>query len=172
MNLIFRLIAMWIAAHLGRPIALAADGRIAFRCMPHDLDLNWHMTNSRYHSFMDLARVDFMIRNGAWGKLRGAGFAPVLGSSSIRFRRAIRPLQRFEITTRIASWDERWMYLEQRFHAGGETAAIAVMKTTFLSKTGRVPTEQLVQMMGWQGPRPTFTEVLAAKDNVDRLLVV
>ena len=107
--------------------------------MPCDLDLNMHMTNSRYHSFMDIARVDFMIRGGAWQRLRKEGLGPVLGSSTIRFRRPIKLFQKFDVTTRMLSWDERWIYLEQKILAGGDVASIAVMKVTFVGKQGRTP---------------------------------
>lgn len=65
MNLIFRLIWMIITASLGSRRDIMGESHMTFRCLPTDLDMNLHMTNSRYHSFMDLSRVDFMIRNGA-----------------------------------------------------------------------------------------------------------
>ena len=100
MNLIFRLIWMLITAKLGARRDIMAESRLTFRCLPSDLEMNMHMTNSRYHSFMDLARVAFMIRSGAWARVRAAGLAPVLGSSSIRFRQPVAPFQKFAVTCR------------------------------------------------------------------------
>ena len=171
MNLVFRFLWMWVAAQLGAAEDIAGEGRQAFRCLPHDLDVNMHMTNSRYHSFMDIARINFMIRNGAWRRARRAGLFPVLGSSSIRFRRPISLFRRFTVTTRVASWDDRWIYLEQRFLAGADTAAIALVKTTFIGKNGRMPTDELVKLMGYPAAKPEFGELLTAKDALDRLLV-
>jgi Thioesterase-like superfamily len=73
MNLIFRLIWMLIAGRFGPRTLITGESYLTFCCLPTDLDLNFHMTNSRYYGFIDLSRVDFMIRNGAWAKLRGAG---------------------------------------------------------------------------------------------------
>ena len=170
MNLIFRLLWMWIAAHFGRRCEMAGENHITFRCMPWDLDLNMHMTNSRYHSFLDLCRVDFMIRSGAWARLRKEGLGPVLGSSTIRFRRPIKPLQKFDVTARMLTWDERWIYMEQRILAGGDVASIAVMKVTFVGKQGRVPTEKLMAIMGYTGPKPAAPELTARQNSLDELL--
>ncbi len=170
MNLIFRLIWMWIAAHFGPRRAIDGENHLFFRCMPWDLDLNMHMTNSRYHSFMDLSRVDFMMRTGAWKSLRKEGLGPVLGSSTIRFRRPIRPFQKFDVTVRMLTWDERWIYLEQRILAGGDVASIAIMKTTFVGKQGRVPTEKLMTIMGYTGAKPIAPDLITRQNALDELL--
>jgi len=177
MNLILRLLWMLAAAYLGKRTAtgrrdVAGENHIFFRCMPWDLDLNMHMTNSRYASFMDLSRVDFMIRNGAWARLRAAGLGPVVASLTIRFRRPIKVFQRFDVTTRMVSWDERWIYLEQKILLGAEVASIALMKVTFVGKAGRLPVEKLLTIMGYQGEKPPFTEVLSKRDALDAALKV
>ena len=175
MNLIFRLLWMLIAASFGARADITGESHLTFRCLPTYLDLNFHMTNSRYHSFMDLSRVDFMIRNGAWGKLRRAGLGPVLGSSAIRFRRAINVFQKFRVTTRVLAWDERWIYLEHKLIAeggkmDGETAAVAIMNTTFVGSEGRVPTAKLMQIIGYAAPRQVLPDVLVKKAEMDALL--
>jgi len=170
MNLLFRFIWMWICARLAQRTDVMAEHRLDFRCMLTDIDFNMHMTNSRYHSFMDLSRVDMTMRSGAWPRVRQEGMLPALGSSSIRFRRAIRPLQKFTITCRMLSWDEKWIYMEHRFLAEGDVFAIAVVKAAFIDKNGRVPTERLVKVMGYDGSRPDFSAVLAKKSELDALL--
>lgn len=172
MNLIVRLIWMWLTATFGSKRDMDGENHIHFRCMPWDLDLNMHMTNSRYHSFMDLSRVDFMIRGGAWKRLRAAGLGPVLGSSTIRFRRPIAPFQKFDVTTRLLTWDERWIYLEQRILAGGDVASIAVMKVTFVGRQGRVSTDKLIAIMGYTGPKREAPEHVARKIALDDVLKV
>ena len=172
MNLILRFVWMLIrAAFAEKHDDLMAPSVISFRCLPHDLDVNWHMTNSRYHSFMDIGRINFMIRNGGWARLRAARAFPVLGSVSIRFRRPVNPFQKFSVVTRLVSWDERWLYLEQKIVAGGETASIALAKTLFVGKQGRLPTDELLKIVGYTGERPPFTDALAAQDALDKLQV-
>lgn len=175
MNLIFRLIWMLISARFGRRLRVMDENRLSYRCWLTDIDMNMHMTNSRYASFMDLARVDFMIRNGGWGRIRAAGLYPVLGSSSIRFRRPIKPFQRFDVTARIVSWDERWIYMEHKLvikggPKGDDIASVCIVKTTFLGKKGRVPTDELVAIIGYTGPKPDAGDLLAKKDALDAML--
>ena len=172
MNLIFRFIWMLIRAHFAqRSENVASTSVLTFRCWPHDLDINLHMTNSRYNSFMDIGRINFMIRTGGWGKLRKAGMLPVLGSLATRYRRPINPFQKFDVLTRIVSWDERWLYMEQRIVAGGQTASITLCKTLFVQKGRSVPTDELMLLVGYNAPKPEFTAVLAQYDGLDKQLV-
>lgn len=163
---------MLITARLGARRGVLEEGVLVFHCWPSDLDMNMHMTNSRYASFMDLARVSLMIRNGGWQRIRAAGLYPVLGSASTRFRRPIKPFQKFTVPARVVSWDERWIYIEHKMAAGGDLAAYCLVKTTFLSKEGRVPTDKLMAIIGYSGARPEFTDVLVKKDALDRALKV
>ena len=160
----FRMLWMMFAAHWRRPIDIMDEHRLTFHCLPTDLDLNRHLTNSRFHSFMDQVRFDLILRSGVWRRLRAQGVGPVLGSSSIRFRKQIRPWQRFEVTARILSWDERWIYMEQRVLAAGETAAVAIVKTAFVDRNGRIAPERCRP----HGTRPaeagTQSDLIAAKN--------
>ena len=49
-------------------------------------------------------------------------------------------------------------------------AAICLVKTTFLGKEGRVPTDKLIAIMGYNGPNPAFPDSLAEKDALDAAL--
>ena len=40
-----------------------------------------------------------------------SGFAIVLGGITCTFKREIKPYERFEIWTRVLSWDRKWLYL-------------------------------------------------------------
>jgi len=153
MNLLWRLIWMWIAAHLGARAEVMSAPRLDFRCLPTDLDIFMHMTNSRYASFGDLSRVSFMIRTGAYDRLRRAGYFPVLGSSTFRFRRAILLWEKFTVSTSVLTWDDKWLYLLHKFETKNDMPAIAVVKAAFISKQGRAPIEHVLTLMGYTGPK-------------------
>ena len=70
-----------MTAHWRSTCAMLEESHLSFRVLPTDLDVNMHLTNSRYFSFMDLSRVDHMIRNGAWKHIRARKLMPVLGPS-------------------------------------------------------------------------------------------
>lgn len=171
MNLIFRLIVrlLWASWRLRRDgaIGFLDEFRLHFRCLPTDLDVNWHLTNSRYFSFMDIVRVAMMIRNGAWARFRAHKLMPVLGSSSIRYRRSVRPFQAFDVTCRVLGWDDKWIFLEHRLEVGGDLAAIAIMKAAFISPSGRVATAQLLDLVGFVGPTPTLPDSAINLINID-----
>ena len=109
---------------LGRrpPVDLRADSTISFRVWPNDLDLNGHLTNSRYFALMDAARYDMVIRSGTWRAWKERGWMPVVASQRIRFRRSLRPWARYEVRTRFLGWDGRNLYFQQSFERkGGST---------------------------------------------------
>ena len=167
-----RMLWMMFTARFRRPLDLMGEHRLEFRCLPTDLDLNVHLTNSRFHTFMDQARFDLFLRCGVWQKLRAEGVGPVLGSSSIRFRKQVRPWQRFQVTARILSWDDRWIYMEHRLIAAGETAAIAIVNTAFVDEKGRISPERFASLMTQAGEKPPLNDLIAAKNAVDKLLTV
>lgn len=160
MNLLFRLFWMMVTANRRSRCAMTEETRLRFRVMPTDLDVNMHLTNSRYFSFMDLSRVDHMIRNGAWKHIRANKLMPVLGSGSIRFRRAVPPFQRIDVTTRVVGVDEKWVYLEHKIVDGDTVYSVAILKAAFIDKRGRVPIERLLEMFGYEGDPPPMTEAL------------
>lgn len=165
---------MFMTARLGAARDPMGENRMTFRCLPTDLDVNMHMTNSRYHSFTDLVRIDLVIRSGAWKRIRAEGLYPVLGSATMRFRRSIRPFQKFTVTARVLSWDDRWIYIEHKFitsqDGGQDVAAISIVKTIFLSPQGRIPTEKLIAVMGYSGVTPPAVAAIPKLNELDETL--
>ncbi|HBU98209.1 MAG TPA: thioesterase, partial [Thalassospira lucentensis] len=56
MNLIFRLIRVLILSLVRSRLDPLDPSVLHFRAWPFDLDINVHMTNSRYFALMDLGR--------------------------------------------------------------------------------------------------------------------
>ena len=170
MTMIFRLLWIYIYARIGPRCSVTEETRLPFRCWFTDLDVNMHMTNTRYASFMDLGRMDMLFRSGAWKRMRAVGIYPVLGSATVRFRKSILPLQKFELTTRIASWDDKWVYYVQTMVVNGEAAGIGIVKKTFLDKNGRVPMEKIIALLGYDAPKPPITPLIDKKNELDVVL--
>lgn len=171
--MIWTLTSAWLTYRFGRHVGLFDEVRYRFRCLPTDIDFNLHLTNSRYASFMDIVRVALMMRNGAWGRIRAARLLPVLGSSTIRFRRAVRPFEPFEVTARVLGWDEKWIFIEHKILIGnGDVAALAIMKVAFIGPDGRVATEKLVEIIGYAGPKPAPHELLDRVRALDEALKI
>jgi acyl-CoA thioesterase FadM len=147
--MLFRLLAV-LAASLLRPRAGFLDEcAIALRVWPNDVDSNLHMNNSRYLLAMDVGRWDLVARTGLWRELLGRRWFPVVGSATLRFRRPLAPFQRYRLVTRLVAWDEKWVFVEQRFERGGSVHAVGRVKALFRGPEGQVPTAALLAAAGY-----------------------
>lgn len=151
MNLIFRLIRVVIQAFRGEKLDFFETSIVTFRVGLFDLDMNWHMTNSRYQSLMDLGRTDLLIRTGMARKTWGKGWGSVLGAATLRWRRGLRPYQRFDLHTHVLGWDDKWFYLDQKFISEGHILAHGIVKAVFVGKEGTVPAPKLVEYVQGKG---------------------
>lgn len=138
MNLIFRTIIHLILSRRAPRIDPHGVGTIRLQVLPTDIDVLGHMNNGVYLSLMDLGRMDILIRSGAWKKMRAHGFYPVMANETITFRKSLPLWQRFEIESRIAGFDHKAVYVEQRFVVKGEIFAKAMTRARFLKKGGGV----------------------------------
>jgi acyl-CoA thioesterase FadM len=174
MNLIFRFIwtilcALYRRAKYG-PVGIFDEVSYNFRCLPTDLDVNMHLTNSRYASFMDIARITMMISNGAWPRIRAAKLFPVLGSNAMRFRRAVGPFQSFQVTAQTIGWDHKFIYIGHKLIVNGDVAAIAIAKAAFIGPQGRIDTYDLIKIMGYEGPALPPSELIERYNALDDAL--
>jgi len=151
MNLIFRLILQLITSRF-RPRQAVLDAAVLrMRVWPTDLDINLHLTNSRYLALMDLGRIELLLRLGVMGKVLKRRWLPVVSIATLRFRREINPFERFTLHTRLIGWDEKWFYMEQRFETARGVAAIGIVKGLFRGPAGNVPSQQLIALTGYDG---------------------
>ena len=162
MNLFFRLLYLLVAARRRSKLGVLDTGRVEMRVWPGDLDVLWHMNNGRYLTIMDLGRVDFLIRARLLDKLRERKWFPVVAALTITYKRPLKLWQKFEMTTRIAGWDERWVYLQQEFHSEGKLAAAALIKGGIRSAEGTVPMAAVVALSGFTGVSPQIPAAAAS----------
>ena len=80
MNLYLRLLKLLFLLPFVRRRGLLDSGRIAYRVWPNDCDMNLHLNNGRYLTFMDLGRVHLLAQTGLLGKLLQNRWAPVLSA--------------------------------------------------------------------------------------------
>lgn len=71
-------------------------------CTTNDLDaLLYHMNNARYLRELDFARIDFYERTDLYREVCSQGSGVVQGAATIRYRRFIKPLTIFKITSKV-----------------------------------------------------------------------
>jgi len=159
-NLYLRLIAVLFGLIGLRRTGLFEESRITFRVLPTDCDINVHMNNGRYLSFMDLGRVRMVAQIGLLGVIFRNRWMPVLAAAEINFIRQLAPFQKFDLVTRLVTWDEKYAYMEQRFESDGVLCAHAFVKGLFLSKGGRVNNSEVVAGLGYSGGPPPMPDEL------------
>ncbi|PWN31936.1 uncharacterized protein FA14DRAFT_181858 [Meira miltonrushii] len=78
-----------------------------------ECDFMGHLSNSSYPKNLDLARMNYSSDRLADFMLDG-GWVP-LGSTSFVFHNEIPLLSEYTITSRIETWDDKWLYLRNEF---------------------------------------------------------
>jgi acyl-CoA thioesterase FadM len=148
-----------ILACLWRPRLDLLDGSVVhLRVWPNDLDLNLHVNNGRYMTLMDLGRFDLIFRMGMLRVFLQRGWKPLACSATVRFRRSLKAFHCFRIRTRLLCWDDRWIYFEQIIDRNGQLIAVGFVKAVLRSRTGIVPTAEILQALGKEAQSPPMPE--------------
>jgi acyl-CoA thioesterase FadM len=170
MNLFLRLLRVILHSFFRPRLGIMDTSVLTFWVLPWDLDINFHLTNSRYLSLMDLGRLDLMLRTGVGKQVREKKWGAVLGSAALRFRKGLNLFQRFELHTNLLYWDSKWLYMEQTFRRKGRILAIAYVKGMFVSAEGGVPLAQVFEILGTVPEVPPPTQTLQLFGDLDAAL--
>ncbi len=172
MNLYFRLfyLLFWTIARNKKSQSLLDTSHYNFRVLPLDVDINLHLTNSRYLALMDLARTWMMSEAGIFKQLLKKKWLPIVSSTEITFIKDLKPWQKCTIESKIIAWDDKYFYIQQRFVSAGKVHAIANLKGLFVHKRKVLSTDALLELTGTEKQSPTmpqyikhWQEMLAAK---------
>jgi len=159
MNLYFRLFYILFKALLAPGISALSESKLDFRALPTDCDMNLHITNSRYLSFMDLGRTYLMGQLKLLPHLYKRRWGPVIQATELTFLKPIMVGQKFALVTRIIYWDDKYFYMEQRFMVNQQIYALATVKGLFISKQQKIPTHEIIKLVDAniiQPPMPEF----------------
>ena len=127
---VFRMRAFGKTARVGDPL----ESR--FRVLPVDLDILLHMTNGRYLSVLDAARISYYARTGLWRQFRARGWSPVVASQTITYRRSLTFPRSYRVRTRLIGTDTKNLYFEQVFHVRDVEYATAVVSVRLMDRSG------------------------------------
>ncbi len=119
------------------------------RVRPGDLDFYLHVNNGVYLQMMDIARSNYIADIGAFDALKEKAWYPVVAASAMTYRRSLRLGDRFTITSQVLGWDQRVVYMEQRFERGDDLCASGLIAGRFLERgTGdRIPAPTVVELL-------------------------
>lgn len=125
------------------------------RCRLVDCDIFMEMNNGRILTLYEMGRFQAAVRMGLWALLKKKRWGLTVAGTSIRYRRRITPFECYETRTRIATWDERFVYIEQgMYKTNGDCASHVLLRTAVVSKGRAVPTKELIEALNITDPRP------------------
>ncbi|WP_407315821.1 thioesterase family protein [Pseudomonas sp. nanlin1] len=156
MNLWLRLIWMLITLPWRPRVALLASSKLGMIVLPNDLDFNGHVNNGRYLTLADVARMDLMLRTGAARVAWRHRALPIVGDALAKFRRDLKPLQRFDVHSRVMGWEGKWVFMEHRFMAGGRVSGVVVVRGLLRGPQGNLDPQALAEALGEHGPSPSL----------------
>lgn len=172
MNLYLRLLWTWLRARRKPPIRFGDCIEMTLRVWPGDLDINGHMNNGRYMTITDLALIEYVTRTGFLGMAVRRGWRPVLGGSTIGFRRALKPFRRYTLRFEVLGWDERWSYMRFEFRAAGQRMAIGHAKGAVVGREGIVRSQVTLEAMGVATASPPLPPAVRTWIDAERLAFV
>lgn len=154
MNLLFRFFSYLLVSLTRARMDILDVSILTFFVLPNDLDFNGHMNNGRYLTLMDIARTDLIVRCGLGKAVLKNGWKPMIASQMIRFRKGLRPFQKFQIHTKVVGWNERYTFLEQKFVQAEKIVSVAIVKASFVGPKGPVPSNDLHAASGSKSTTP------------------
>ena len=118
-------------------------------CMPWDIDLWMELNNGRTLTLFDLGRVPLGQRTGLFATLKRHNWGLAVAGSTTRYRRRVRAFDKITMKSRCIGFDERFVYIEQAmFHTNGECANHVIIRAAITSKSGIVPTQNVIAELG------------------------
>ena len=104
-----------------------------YRVKPWDLDANVHMNNVKYLKYLEKGRVEHMIHTPYFTKLYRRKIHSLIVNTEVSYIKSLLPFQRFSVSTRISSWDDKYVYYDQRVESQGELYAAAVVRMVLMA---------------------------------------
>ncbi len=159
MKMLFRLFWLILTQSFRSRSNILGPVQTTVRVYPNDLDIFLHVNNGVYLTYADLGRTDLMLRSNVFHLIRKLGWYPVVAAETIQFKRSLTLGQRFTISTKIVGWDERSIYLEQRFEQNNKWVATALIDARFLAKKGgKVTPKEVYELIGYTDPAPVLPD--------------
>ncbi len=136
------------------PVALKARfrtssslvSRLQQRVSYRQIDLNRHMNQAQYPIVMELGRTDLLLGNGSWAAWQAEGFNAVVAEQLLRYRRELKPLQRYVVDSRIVGVDGRFLVLEHHILVGSAVHATGTVKLIVVGKNGVLDASAVEEM--------------------------
>lgn len=131
-----------------KPLTVTGTHVSYHRCWPQDIDMFIEMNNGRIPTIMELGRFGMAMRIGLIKAIREARWGLTVAGTSIRYRKRITPFTRFKMVTKVACWDDRFVYITQSIWVGDSCAAHALFRTGVVNNHRLVSTNEVLEKLG------------------------
>jgi acyl-CoA thioesterase FadM len=155
---------------ISRPrLRVDQESILDLRVWPTDADLSL-MNHAGYLTVMEQGRVDLMLRTGVLRFLLRRHLSAVLTSITVQFRKPLRRFQKVQLRTRVACWDDQWIYVEHRIDRGGEFVASGLAKNAILGPGGRLRPAEMLSLFGLPVAAPPVPPMVQTLQEGERLM--
>jgi len=141
---------------------------LRLRVWPNDIDLNMHMNNARYLSWMDYGRMHLLARVGLLDHIIRDRWTPLVGAAWMTYRRSLALFAPFTLTSRLVCWDDRWFYLEQTFSGREGLAAVGWVKGALRGPEGVLAPQAVLERIEPGIVSPPIPDVIANWNELTR----
>lgn len=138
-------------------------------CWPWDLDPWIELNNGRTLTLFDLGRIPLAQRSGLIPVLRERGWGITVAGSSVRYRRRIRAFDRFTMVSRVAGWDQRFVYMDQSMWTKAGCCNQVLIRSAITSANGIVAPAEVMAALGASSESPPLPGWIAAWSEADAL---
>jgi len=152
-----RLILKIISWLLGPSLDATEEYRAEYRVWPTEAELSV-VENARYGYLLVLERFRFVFATALWKICLKRRWTAVMGAQIYKVKRPLHRWQKFSIITKPLSWDDKWFYFEQRVESSEKLVCTAVVSCLFLSKERKIPTSEILDLVGIRTPSPKFSD--------------
>jgi len=154
MRLYFRLLTTSIQARYKELLTPLDESNMDLRVIPTDIDCHGRMHSSRYLNLMELGWTDFTTRIGLSNLIRNRRWKTRIIAVNMNYLCPLRLLQRYTLSTKLLYWDNRYLYLEQRFQVGKTTVAVGQVKTMICGRHDSIAPGYILELLGYDPASP------------------
>jgi len=154
MTLLLRTLQTMIASLFKKPINnINKVTKHHFRVLPIDLDIYRHMNHAKYLNYLEAARWDLQVRSGFLKLALKKGWIGPLSQVQIEYYRPLTLFQKFEVTTQLVAFEEKWLYILQRVWKtdiqGKKEVARALFRSTIRKGRENITPDQYIDPLGF-----------------------
>jgi len=110
-----RIFQQFVFAKINPIKKIGSDFAVNFRCWPIDIDIFFHMNNSRYMTAAELSRWRLTFSSTLGGIMHRNKMKFLIAEQSAMYYRPILPFQKYIVTTTITISDDKYLNFIHKF---------------------------------------------------------